>query len=151
MESKKEKAYRLHASGYNCAQSVAAAFADELNMDENLALQMSVGFGGGMGRMQETCGAVTGAFMVLGLYNGKNSEDNAGLKNATYSMVQQFDRRFRAMHRTTNCMELIQCDIKTPEGFTQAKEQGLFQSVCDKCISDAIEIVEELVEKPAPN
>ena len=147
MQSKILKANALHKSGYNCAQSVVAAFEDELNIDKNLALHMSVGFGGGMGRMQEKCGAVTGAFMVLGVYNGKKFAENISLKNDTYSMIQRFDQKFTSIHQSTNCMELLKWDIKTAEGFQSARDNGLFESVCDKCIADAIRIVEELISE----
>jgi C_GCAxxG_C_C family probable redox protein len=145
MQSKILKANALHKSGYNCAQSVVAAFEEELDIDKNLALHMSVGFGGGMGRMQEKCGAVTGAFMVLGVFNGRRYQDNVTLKNETYAMIQQFDRKFTSVHQSTNCMDLLKWDIKTAEGFQSAKDNGLFESVCDKCIADAIQIVEELI------
>lgn len=145
IQSKISKANALHKSGYNCAQSVVAAFEDELSIDKDLAMTMSVGFGGGMGRMQEKCGAVTGAFMVLGVFNGKKFKDNVDLKNETYSMIQKFDQKFASVHQSTNCMELLKWDIKTAEGFQAARDNGLFESVCDKCIADAIRIVEELV------
>ncbi len=67
MKSKEEIAVESFRSGLNCAQSVVAAYADEMSFDRNLALSISCGFGGGMGRLQETCGAATGAFMILGI------------------------------------------------------------------------------------
>jgi len=67
MEQKAFLAINSFRSGYNCAQSVLYAFKDDFDFDENLALDISVGFGGGMERLQEKCGAVTGAFMVMGL------------------------------------------------------------------------------------
>lgn len=147
MQSRAQKAITLHKSGFNCAQSVVAAFEDELNLERNQILSLSAGFGGGMGRMQEKCGAVTGAFMVLGALNGKKNSDNAVLKNETYTMVQRFEQKFKAVHQTTNCMELLKWDIQTPEGFQSARDNGLFESVCDKCIADAIRIVEELARE----
>lgn len=70
-KSREEKAIEPFRAGLNCAQAVLAAYSDDLNFDKNLALNISCGFGGGMGRIQETCGAVTGSFMVLSIYNGK--------------------------------------------------------------------------------
>lgn len=64
-----EKAIVSFKAGLNCAQAVLTAYADDLSFDNNLALSVSCGFGGGMGRLQQTCGAVTGSFMVLGIYN----------------------------------------------------------------------------------
>lgn len=69
MKTKAEKAIAYFNSGLNCAQSVFTAYAEEFNIDPELAISISCGFGGGMGRLQETCGAVTGAFMVLGMHN----------------------------------------------------------------------------------
>ena len=66
-----EKALDYYSKGFNCAQSVIVSFADILNVNEETVLRMASGFGGGMGRMQQTCGAVTGAFMVIGFLRGK--------------------------------------------------------------------------------
>jgi C_GCAxxG_C_C family probable redox protein len=121
------------------------AFREELGFDVNLAQEMSVGFGGGMGRLQEKCGAVTGAFMVIGLYSSRLHPDNISRKNHSYALIQQFDQRFRSVHQTTQCSELLKCDLRSEEGHTFAIENKLFEKVCEKCISDAIGIVEELV------
>ena len=69
-----EKAIRSFKSGLNCAQAVLTSYSDELKFDNNMALSVACGFGGGMGRLQETCGAVTGSFMVLGIHTVKNSQ-----------------------------------------------------------------------------
>ncbi|MEK7719267.1 MAG: C-GCAxxG-C-C family protein [Bacteroidota bacterium] len=145
MGHKAEKAINYFKAGYNCAQSVVAAFKDDMGFDENLALEISVGFGGGMGRLQEKCGAVTGAFMVIGLYSSKLHQDNISRKNHSYALIQQFDQKFRSIHQTTQCSELLRCDLRSEEGHTFAVENKLFEKVCEKCITDAIGIVEELV------
>ena len=145
MELKAEIAINYFKSGYNCAQSVVLSFKDDLCFDENMALEMSVGFGGGMGRLQEKCGAVTGAFMVMGLYSSKLHQDNISRKNHSYAMIQQFDPKFKSIHHTTQCSELLKCDLRSDEGHAFAVENKLFENVCEKCITDAIGIVEELV------
>lgn len=147
METKIEKAISSFKSGYNCAQSVVLAFKDELGFDENQALSISVGFGGGMGRLQEKCGAVTGAFMVIGLYASKKNQDNISRKNSSYAMIQQFDQRFKSLHQTTQCRDLLNCDLKTDEGHAFAVENKLFERICQKCITDAVVILEELSSK----
>ncbi len=129
----------------NCAQSVVVAFAEDLNFDRTIASNTAVGFGGGMGRLQETCGAVTGAFMVLGMYNSQKCQDNLALKNATYPMIRQFDAQFKSIHQTTNCRALLQCDLSSEEGHALAVENKLFEKICEKCIVDAVGIVEELI------
>ncbi len=145
MENRNEKAVSAFKSGYNCAQSVVIAFAEDLNFDKNAALSTAAGFGGGMGRLQETCGAVTGAFMVLGMYNSKIYRDNLDLKNATYQMIQELDTKFKSIHSTTNCKALIQCDLSSDDGHAFAVENKLFEKVCEKCIADAVGIIEGLI------
>ena len=140
-----EKAITTFRSGLNCAQAVLTAYSDELNFDNNLALSVSCGFGGGMGRLQETCGAVTGSFMVLGIYNCKKFSDNKERKEATYSMIQEFSKIFIQINGTTDCLSLLKCDLKTEEGNRFAKENNLFGTICEKCISDSIGILEEII------
>ena len=145
MQNIEENAISSFRAGLNCSQAVVAAFAEKLGFDKELVLRVSAGFGGGMGRLQETCGAVTGAFMVLGMSNSKKYGDNLDLKNATYQMIRQFDTKFKSIHSTTNCKALLQCDLSSEEGHTYAVEHKLFEQVCEKCIADAVNIVEELI------
>jgi C_GCAxxG_C_C family probable redox protein len=140
-----EKAIASFRAGLNCSQAVFSAYADELNIDNDLALSVSCGFGGGMGRLQETCGAVTGSYMVLGVQTCKNLIDKKERKELTYSVVQEFSRKFRKLNGSTNCMDLLKCDLKTQEGNSFAKEHNLFGTVCEKCISDAIKIIEGII------
>lgn len=147
METRTDKATRTFRSGLNCSQAVLTVYSDELGFDNDLALNISCGFGGGMGRLQETCGAVTGAYMVLGIFNGRRYTDNASKKEVTYSMIQNFSKKFKSIHGTTDCKSLLKCDLKTEEGQQFAKENNLFETLCEKCISDSIGIIEELIEK----
>ena len=145
METNQAKAIAAFESGLNCAQSVVVAFADDLDFDKNTVSNIVVGFGGGMGKLQETCGAVTGAFMVLGMYNSAKYQDNMALKNATYQMIRLVDAKFKSTHQTTNCRSLLQCDLNSEEGHAYAVENKLFEKICEKCIADAVCIVEELI------
>jgi C_GCAxxG_C_C family probable redox protein len=142
-----EKAIATFRAGLNCSQAVFSAYADELNLDNDLALSVSCGFGGGMGRLQETCGAVTGSYMVLGVQTSKMHSDNKERKELTYSVIQEFSRKFRKLNGSTNCMDLLKCDLKTKEGNQYAKEHNLFGTICEKCISDSIAIIEQLTTK----
>lgn len=144
MKTREEKAIDSFRGGLNCSQAVLTAYSDDLNLDNNTALSISCGFGGGMGRLQQTCGAVTGSFMVIGIYNCKLVTDNKERKEKTYSMIQKFDDKFKAIHGTTDCKTLINCDIKSDEGHIFAKENHLFEIVCEKCIKDSMKIVDEL-------
>jgi C_GCAxxG_C_C family probable redox protein len=141
-----QKALEAFRSGLNCAQSVVTAYADELNFNSEEALFLSCGFGGGMGRLQETCGAVTGSYMVLGVYNCRKVADNAGRKEATYSMVQKFSAKFNELNGTTNCRSLLNCDLRTEDGNRYAKENNLFGTICERCITDSVKIVNDLTD-----
>jgi C_GCAxxG_C_C family probable redox protein len=147
MESIEEKAIRTFRSGLNCAQAVITAYSEEMKFDNNLALSVSCGFGGGMGRLQETCGAVTGSFMVLGIFNCNKLTDNKDRKEATYSMIQKFSQEFKLINGTTDCFELLKCDLKTEEGNRFAKENNLFGTVCEKCISDSVRTINKLIRQ----
>jgi len=147
MKLKEDKAIDSFRSGLNCAQAVLTAYSDDLNFNNDMALGISCGFGGGMGRLQETCGAVTGSYMVLGIYNSGKFSDNHDKKEETYSMIQEFSDKFKSIHGSTDCKSLLKCDLKTDEGWQYVKENGLLETVCEKCISDSIRIVEELVKK----
>ena len=140
-----ERALESFRGGLNCAQAVVTAFSEELNYDKNMALSISCGFGAGMGRLQDTCGAVTGSFMVLGIVNCRKFTDNKERKEATYGMVQKFSDKFKQIHGTLDCGSLLNCDLKTEEGNRFAKENNLFGTVCEKCISDSIGILEEII------
>jgi C_GCAxxG_C_C family probable redox protein len=142
-----EKAIATFRAGLNCSQAVFGAYADELNIDNDLALSVSCGFGGGMGRLQETCGAATGSYMVLGVQTCKKYSDNKERKEITYTQIQEFSRKFKQLNGTTDCIDLLKCDLKTAEGNAYAKEHNLFGTICEKCISDSITIIEELSTK----
>lgn len=139
-----EHARELFLSGYNCAQSVLLSFADELKFSKELAQKMAAGFGGGMGKQQETCGAVTGAIMVLGLLKGEHVNNNDELKAESYSSVKELSRRFVAEYNTTQCKDLIGCDLNTPEGSAKFKEEKIMETVCAGCVKKAVEIVEAI-------
>ena len=101
--------------GYNCAQSVLLAFGDVTGLDENTAAMLSSSFGGGLGRMREVCGAVSGAAMVLGLVKGYSDPDDREAKKAHYARVREFADRFREMNGSVICRELL-AGVPTVEG-----------------------------------
>ncbi len=131
--------------GFNCAQAVFSTYAPLLKIKKEDALRISTGFGGGMGRLQDVCGAVTGAFMVIGCKHGMvDSADSASKENA-YALVQEFSNQFRQLHGTISCRELLDCDLNTAEGKQQFKEKDLHNQVCLPCVRDASKLVEELL------
>lgn len=143
--TKADDAVECFSTGYNCSQSVLSAHGEQLGMDKEQAFRVACAFGAGMGRLCETCGAVTGAFMVLGLKYGKVKTDDEPAKEKTYAKVQEFVKEFKARNGSIVCRELLGCDIGTPEGVKFAKENKLTTTLCPKYVRDAAEIVERLI------
>lgn len=132
-------------SGYNCAQSVILAYCESLHIDKKVALQMACGFGAGMGRLQKTCGAVTGAFMAIGAATCKSEHDNNQRKEVSYARVQEFQKKFEALHGSTDCSSLLGVDLNTEEGHRLLLDRHLRETVCKTCISSAVAIADELI------
>ncbi len=102
-----EKARALFLSGCSCSQAVFAAFADDFGMDQDTALRLASSFGGGMGGMRETCGAVSGMLMVAGLKWGYSEVSDLKKKTAHYARVRSLIEEFKAEHTTIVCRELL--------------------------------------------
>lgn len=95
--------------------------------------------------MQETCEAVTGAFMVIGLKHGKSNREEEHLKQLSYELVNNFTERFKSRNKTIKCRDLIEIDISTKEGLEKARELGIFDTFCVKFVKDAVEIIEDIL------
>ena len=147
MSSKVQQAVSLFRQGFNCAQAVLATYCKGFSLERDTALKLASGFGGGMGTMAKTCGAVTGAFMVIGLKYGGTSSSDKEVKINTYKLIREFADRFESRNGTVICKELLGCDISTEEGFKNAKEKDLFSTICPKLVDDAAEILEEMMAK----
>jgi C_GCAxxG_C_C family probable redox protein len=133
--------------GFSCSQAVLSAYAPALGLDRETALRIAGAFGGGMGRMGEVCGAVTGALMVIGLKCGQTTVENEQAKEKSYELAREFATRFRARNNgCIKCRELLGCEIDTPEGLQLARENGLFTTLCPKFVYDAAKIVEQLLD-----
>jgi C_GCAxxG_C_C family probable redox protein len=128
----------------NCAQSVINAFVDELGIDRSATLKLALGFGGGMGHTGGTCGAVTAAYMVLGLKQPFDPNAPKAHRDELYAKVQEFNKRFKKVYSTVNCTELLGHDLGTPEGAAAVKEKGLSASLCPKLVAAAVEIIEAM-------
>jgi C_GCAxxG_C_C family probable redox protein len=131
--------------GLSCSQAVLAAFAPGLGLDRLTALRVAAAFGGGMARMGQTCGAVSGALMVIGLRHGHVVAEDQVAKERTYALVREFVDQFRARNTSLLCRELLGCDVGTPEGMQLVREKGLTTSICPGLVRDAAEILEQLV------
>ena len=107
MKNHSDKAAELFVNGCNCSQAVFGAFAEDCGIDFETALKLSSSFGGGMGRLRETCGAVTGMFMVAGLLKGYAETDDKEAKDNHYKLIQELANEFKEIYETYNCNELL--------------------------------------------
>ncbi len=103
----KQKAEMLFKQGYNCSQAVLLAFCDELNMDKETAARLASSFGGGIGRMREVCGAVSGMCMVAGLCKGYSDPKDMEGKKRHYSLIQKMANEFKEKNSSIICRELL--------------------------------------------
>ena len=142
--SQVKEAVELFKSGCACSQAIAAVYAPARGLDRVQALRVAAGFGGGM-HLGSTCGALTGAFMVLGLARGGADCATREGRQAVYNAVADLARRFAARNGATDCPELLGCDISTPEGMKKAQAQGIMKARCPKFVQDAAEILEEML------
>jgi C_GCAxxG_C_C family probable redox protein len=143
--NKAKESVSCFKEGFSCSQAVFSTYAVGMGLNREIALKMSQAFGGGMAQMGETCGAVTGAFMVIGLKYGRTRADDDEAKIKTYRLVKEFTEKFKARNGTIICRELLGCDIGTPEGQRIAKSRELFSIVCPGFVKDAVNILEEIL------
>lgn len=139
---KTSKAESYFLEGYACSQSVLMAYAEEEGLDMETAKKISSTFGGGMGRLRKTCGALTGAFMVLGLKYGNTEPKDMKNKLTTYDMVRELHNKFMSKHGTSDCKELLikYADAKSVE----AREHH--KIICNSLVKDATNMLEEILK-----
>jgi C_GCAxxG_C_C family probable redox protein len=128
----------------NCAQSVLVAFCEELGLKKDDALRIAMGFGGGMGHTGGTCGAVTGAYMVIGLKTELTIDNLPACKEKAYALVHEFDTRFKQRYPSALCGDLLGYDLRNPEQIEAAKAAGVFATKCPSFLREAVEILESL-------
>jgi C_GCAxxG_C_C family probable redox protein len=131
--------------GFSCSQAVLTAYSDLFNLDRKTALKISQPFGGGIAHQGETCGAVSAAFMVIGLKYGRTKAEDLEAREKTYEKILDFIDQFSTKNSSTVCKELLGSDMSTPEGFKKAQDAGVFESLCPKLIQSSIEILEKIL------
>jgi len=144
MEKREHALKRFNEQGANCAQAVLSAFAQEHGLEEAQALKIAACFGAGIGRMGLTCGAVTGACMVLGLRHGQDTAEGLEGRTRVYGMVQDFAGRFRARFGQLDCAALTGCDLASTAGKKAFADRGLHAGLCSFLVAGAVEILEEM-------
>jgi C_GCAxxG_C_C family probable redox protein len=142
---KTQKALGYFNKGFNCSQAIFTAFNEDNGTSEETALKLSCGFGAGCGRLGLTCGAVSGAFMVIGMKYGKFREDDNAAKEKTYAKVREFTQRFIDRNKSINCTELLGCNLGTSEGMEKAHKEGLIAKICPRLVQEAAEILSSVI------
>ena len=141
-----EKARALFYEGYNCSQAVVCAFEDVTGIDIKTSARLSSSFGGGMGRLREVCGAVSGGLLILGILRGYDDPEDYEAKVSHYQLVQEFARRFREKNGTIVCRELLKNVPVTP-GDTPEKRTPEFYArrPCLRLAGEAAAILDEML------
>ena len=147
--TEKEKARELFLQGFNCSQSVFTAFSHRFGIDEDTAKRMSAGLGGGLGRMREVCGAVSGAAMVIGSICAATDGKDAESKQRNYELVREFSDRFTKRNGSIICRELLGLDEKYKNTAEPDKRTAEYykKRPCAELVTDAAEILMQLIEE----
>ncbi|WP_081674419.1 C-GCAxxG-C-C family protein [Butyrivibrio sp. VCD2006] len=150
--TRREAAMENFLKGYNCSQSITLAFEDMLPIDKVTLSKMASSFGGGMGRLREVCGSVSGMFMIAGLLYGYDGPETGQVKADHYARIQELARRFEEKHGSIVCREMlglsVRHDIPVPEART---DEYYKKRPCAEIIGDAAEILEQYIkENPLP-
>jgi C_GCAxxG_C_C family probable redox protein len=140
-----ERAIAAFDEGFSCSQSVLSAFAPEMGLDRDMALRVATAFGGGMGHRGDTCGAVTGAFMAIGLKHGRLRADDEETRDLAYGLVNRFAEEFISRHGSLMCRELLGYDLSDPDAEQLAQESWPEGTPCEQLARDAVEILEKIL------
>jgi len=139
-----EAAVAYFDAGNNCAEAVLRTFASDLGLEDPL-VRLATGFGGGMGRAGDACGALSGAAMAIGLRYGRVEGDDQELKERCYAAVTRLRERFAAECGSLDCRDLTGLDLATEEGREEARERGLRETVCRQAVHTAARLAAEIL------
>jgi len=145
MKDKSEVAVDKFLSGYNCAQAVLYSYCDDIPFDKSTALKLACGFGAGMGRKQEVCGAVSGGIIVIGLIYGRGLSEDRSATEQSYRITRELMDRFEQEHGSCICRKLLgNCDLMTEEGQKYFKENDLLNKTCKSCVRSVVQILDDI-------
>ena len=147
MSAHSDRAVELFKQGFNCSQAVFAAFCDEFDMDEETALKVSAGLGGGVGRLREVCGTVTGASMVAGMLYGATDGNDHEKKALTYQKVQQIVDEFKKLNPSIVCRELLGLSptASTPSTPEHRTDEFYKKRPCAQLVEDSAKAVDKIL------
>lgn len=140
-----QRAAALFDKGFNCAESVLMAVSNSLGIESDILPKIATPFGGGIGRRGSVCGAVSGGVMAIGLAYGRMGVNDD--KEKAYELALRFYERFEKEFGSVLCYDLIECDLRTPEGKKKAKDLRVHEEKCSRFVAGAVEIVTELMKE----
>jgi C_GCAxxG_C_C family probable redox protein len=144
--TKSEDAYNSFMKRFTCSAAVFSAFSPDLGLNGDMAKKIACGFGAGISKTGNICGAVSGAIMVIGLKFGKIEEGDDAATEKTRALTREFIGEFTARNGSVNCTELLEYDLSDPRGYAAAQERGLFTTKCPLLIRDAADILEMILK-----
>lgn len=146
MHTRTETALTKFFSGYNCAQAILYTFGPGLGMDGETALKVATGFGAGIARRGETCGAVTGGIMALSLKFGRGENQDRSATETAYRKAQDLMARFEQAHGSCRCLTLLNgCDLTKPEGQQQFRDENMLHTRCGKYVETVTGILDSML------
>jgi C_GCAxxG_C_C family probable redox protein len=143
--TKADDAHRSFLKRFTCSAAVFSAFSQELGLDPGTAKKIACGFGAGISKTGNICGAVSGAIMVIGLKYGKCREGDDAATDKTRALTRRFIEEFLEKNGSVNCTELLGFDLSRPDEYAAAQESGIFLERCPLLVRDAADILEKLL------
>lgn len=149
--TRREMAMANFYEGYNCSQSIVLAFADLIPIEKSTLLRMASSFGGGMGRLREVCGSVTGMFMIAGILYGYDGPETGQVKADHYARIQELTRRFEETHGSIVCREMLGLSVRHDVPVPEARTQEYYKKrPCPEIIGDAADLLEQYIKENPP-
>ena len=143
--TKSDEVLAAFMSGFTCSSAVFSTFSEEMGLDPGTARKIACGFGAGVSKTGNICGAVSGAVLVIGLKYGKMKKGDDAATGETRALVREFIREFTAHHGSVNCTQLLGYNLSDPAEYEQARESKLFITKCPELVRDAVSILEKIL------
>jgi C_GCAxxG_C_C family probable redox protein len=143
--TKPDSAVSSFMKGFTCSAAVFSTFSEEIGLDPETAKKIACGFGAGISKSGNICGAVSGAIMVIGLKHGKTRQGDDAATEKTRALARKFIEEFIQRHGSVNCTELLGFNLSKPDEYAQARDSSLFVTKCPELVSDATAILEKIL------
>jgi len=143
----KDKAVQTFLDGYNCAQSVVSAFSEDMGLQKEHALKLAAGLGAGLNYQGKTCGAVLGAYIILGLRYGTDISNNQEGKLKLRKILDQFSKEFKAEYSSLECREILGLDVSKEEELEQLRKKNAFEEICPVVVETASKVLEKILKE----